>query len=144
MPEPLQSSTRTATRATAFATPHVVPPTVPATCVPCPWQSSAAPPSTASKPLLARPPKSSCVTRIPVSITYALTPAPVASYVYVPSSGSSRWSIRSSPHVAFVCVSTAHARWSRSTYATFGLRRTASTAAGDSVAANPFSACSYV
>src|SRR5690349_4955807 len=45
VPLPLQSSTRTATRLTDLATPYVVPPTVPATCVPCPLQSSALPPS---------------------------------------------------------------------------------------------------
>src|SRR5207253_9489863 len=38
-PEPLQSSTRTATSDTPFATPYVEPPIVPATCVPCPLQS---------------------------------------------------------------------------------------------------------
>ena len=68
VPLPAQSSTRTATRLTALATPCTVPPTVPATCVPCPLQSVAVPPAvTASKPVLARPTKSECVSRIPVS-----------------------------------------------------------------------------
>src|SRR5262245_18528295 len=58
VPLPEQSRTRTATSETPLATPNEVPPTVPATCVPCPLQSSAAPPSTASKPVVARPPKS--------------------------------------------------------------------------------------
>src|SRR5262245_58819585 len=44
VPEPWQSSTRTACSVTPFARPHVLPPTVPATCVPWPWQSSAEPP----------------------------------------------------------------------------------------------------
>ena len=35
---------------------------------------------------------------------YAFTPAPVAVYVKVPLSGRARWSIRSRPHVAPVCV----------------------------------------
>ena len=48
VPLPEQSSTRTATSDTCLATPYVVPPTVPATCVPCPLQSSAAPPSITS------------------------------------------------------------------------------------------------
>src|SRR5919202_472404 len=54
-PLPVQSSTRTATSCTPFATPYRPPPTVPATCVPWPLQSSADPPSTASKPLAAVP-----------------------------------------------------------------------------------------
>jgi hypothetical protein len=48
LPLPPQSSTRTATSVTPFATPYVEPPVVPATCVPCPLQSSAFPPSIAS------------------------------------------------------------------------------------------------
>ena len=35
---------------------------------------------------------------------YAFTPAPVASYVYEFESGRFRWSMRSRPHVAGVCV----------------------------------------
>ena len=50
-PDPLQSTTRTAWRVTPSATPYVLPPTVPAPWVPCPLQSSWAPPSTASQPL---------------------------------------------------------------------------------------------
>src|SRR5262245_1890652 len=81
VPEPLQLSTRTAVRLTDFATPYVVPPIVPDTCVPWPLQSSADPPSISSTPLVARPPNCVCVKRMPVSITYAFTPAPVAVYV---------------------------------------------------------------
>ena len=40
------------------------------------------------------------VMRMPVSMMYAVTPAPVAVYVYVPLSGRARWSIRSRPQVA--------------------------------------------
>jgi hypothetical protein len=40
-------------------------------------QSSAEPPSTASKPLAARPPNSLCKKRMPVSMMYAVTPEPV-------------------------------------------------------------------
>ncbi len=58
VPLPLQLSTRTPTSCTPLATPNEEPPTVPATCVPWPWQSSAEPPSMASNPLVARPPKS--------------------------------------------------------------------------------------
>src|SRR5687768_15608820 len=43
LPEPPQSSTRTATSVTFLATPYVDPPTVPATCVPWPLQSSGLP-----------------------------------------------------------------------------------------------------
>jgi hypothetical protein len=46
-----------------------MPAIVPATWVPWPWQSSAGPPSIASYPLSARPPKSAWVVRTPVSIT---------------------------------------------------------------------------
>ena len=70
VPEPAQLSTRTPTSWTPLATPKELPPTVPATCVPCPWQSSAsASLSMKSKPWLARPPKSVCVIRMPVSMT---------------------------------------------------------------------------
>jgi hypothetical protein len=41
---------------------------------------------------------------MPVSMMYAVTPAPVFVYVNVVESGSARWSMRSSPHVAPVCV----------------------------------------
>ena len=48
---------------------HVAPPVVPATCVPCPWQSWPFCPSPiASKPTEARPPKSVCAVRTPVSM----------------------------------------------------------------------------
>src|SRR5262245_39345086 len=105
VPEPWQFSTRTATMLTFLATPYVEPPIVPATWVPWPWQSSAGPPSIASNPLVARPPNSWCVTRTPVSITYAVTPLPLAVYEYEPSTGRERWSIRSRPQVAGDCVS---------------------------------------
>src|SRR5438105_7873045 len=105
VPLPLQLRTRTATSVTAFATPYVEPPTVPETCVPWPLQSEAEPPGvTSSTPLIARPPNWVWVNRMPVSMMYAFTPLPVAVYVYVPESGSERWSIRSIPHVAPVWV----------------------------------------
>ena len=75
-PLPPQSSTRTATSLTSLATPYVEPPIVPATCVPCPLQSLAtASLSTKSQPLRARPPNSWWLIRMPVSSTYAVTPA---------------------------------------------------------------------
>ena len=77
-PEPWQSSTRTAWSVTCLATPYVVPPTVPATCVPWPLQSFVPFPSpTKSAPLPTRPANSWCVARMPVSMMYAFTPAPV-------------------------------------------------------------------
>jgi hypothetical protein len=70
VPEPEQLSTRTPTICTPLATPYASPPTVPATCVPWPLQSFASLSlSTASRPLTARPSKSSWVTRTPVSMT---------------------------------------------------------------------------
>ncbi len=85
-PEPPQSRTRTATRSTSLATPHFAPPTVPATCVPCPLQSFVPLPSLiAEKPLVARPSNVLCVMRMPVSMTYTVTPRPVESYRYLPS-----------------------------------------------------------
>lgn len=80
LPEPLSSSTRTATSFAFLATPCAVPAMVPATCVPWPLPSSALSSlSTASKPEVARPPKSLCVVRMPVSMTYAVTPSPALS-----------------------------------------------------------------
>lgn len=77
VPEPLSSSTRTATTFAFLATPCEVPAMVPATCVPWPLPSSALSSlSTASKPDVARPPKSLWVVRTPVSMTYAVTPSP--------------------------------------------------------------------
>src|SRR5918992_6360919 len=91
LPEPLHPSTRTAVRLTDLATPWIEPPIVPATWVPCPLQSLVPRPSLiAVKPPPARPPNCECVVRMPVSITYALTPAPVALYVYVVLSGRFR------------------------------------------------------
>ena len=82
-------------------------------------QSEAEPPEvTSSTPLIARPPNCVCVKRMPVSMMYAFTPLPVAVYVYVPESGSERWSIRSIPHVAPVWVVSAVTTPSGSTYAT--------------------------
>src|SRR6266545_4452211 len=98
LPLPLQSSTRTATSWTRLATPNSAPPTVPATCVPWPLQSSARPPSMASNPLVARPPKVRWLNRMPVSMMYACTFEAVLGNVYDRSSGRFRWSIRSSPH----------------------------------------------
>src|SRR6266545_1156290 len=75
VPEPVQSRTRTANRRAFFATPQVAPPTVPDTCVPWPLQSFVPLPSfTAVKAPEARPPKSTCVVRMPVSMMYAFTP----------------------------------------------------------------------
>ena len=77
-PEPPQSSTRTATSFTSLATPYVAPPTVPDTWVPWPLQSAAVPPAViSSTPVLARPPNSEWANRMPVSMMYAVTPAPV-------------------------------------------------------------------
>ncbi|CAM5249005.1 hypothetical protein SCALM49S_00633 [Streptomyces californicus] len=80
VPEPLSSRTRTATMSAFLATPCAAPAMVPATWVPWPLPSSASSSlSTASKPEVARPSKSSWVTRTPVSMTYAVTPSPPAS-----------------------------------------------------------------
>jgi hypothetical protein len=49
------------------------PPIVPATCVPCPLQSVSLPSPVVLVPQLARPVKSSCVVRMPVSMMYAVT-----------------------------------------------------------------------
>jgi hypothetical protein len=82
-PEPLSSITLTAQSRTPGATPTTpdplsIAPIVPATCVPWPLQSLPLRPSpTVSTAIDARPPKSECVRRMPVSITYAFTPAPV-------------------------------------------------------------------
>src|SRR6266550_4639573 len=65
VPKPLQSSTRTECSVTALAIPYVAPPIVPETCVPWPLQSVWPKPSPiASKPNIARPPKSVCERRI--------------------------------------------------------------------------------
>ena len=72
VPLPAQSSTLTATSLTPLATPYCEPPTVPATCVPWPLQSVLLV-STVSRPQVARPPKSWCVIRMPVSMMYAVT-----------------------------------------------------------------------
>ena len=75
---------------------------VPATCVACPdsevgvGMHGATPVS--SSPLLARPPKSVCDVRTPVSMTYACTPVPSEPYEYWLSSGRLVWSRRSIPH----------------------------------------------
>src|SRR6266545_3652178 len=81
LPEPLQSSTFTATRCTPLATPYEVPPTVPDTCVPCPLQSVLLPSPTVLVPQVARPPKSLWLVRIPVSMMYAVTFDAVFGYV---------------------------------------------------------------
>jgi hypothetical protein len=78
VPLPEQSRTRTGTNETAFAMPYVDPPTVPATWVPWPLQSLEPFPSlTAVVPGRTRPPKSTWLAKIPVSMMYAVTPAPV-------------------------------------------------------------------
>jgi hypothetical protein len=88
VPLPEQLRTRTATMFTLFATPYVEPPMLPATCVPWPLQSFPFRPSpTVSVPTEARPPNSPWLARIPVSITYAVTPTPESVYVYVPLRG---------------------------------------------------------
>jgi hypothetical protein len=66
---------------------------------------------------------------MPVSMTYALTPAPVAKYVNVVLSGRERWSMRSRPQGAFVWVVETDTVRSASTYATRGSARTAATSA---------------
>src|SRR5438093_7764429 len=82
LPDPLQSSTRTAKSRTFLATPYVEPPTVPATCVPCPLQSLVPLPSlTAVNAPLALPPNCECEVRMPVSMMYAFTPLPLTLYV---------------------------------------------------------------
>lgn len=57
---------------------------------------------------------------MPVSTTYAVTPCAVVAYVYEPSSGRSRWSIRSSGHGAGFCASLIRNSASGSTEATRG------------------------
>ncbi|GAA3044666.1 hypothetical protein GCM10020229_64800 [Kitasatospora albolonga] len=80
VPEPLLSSTRTPTTLAALATPYLVPAMVPATWVPWPLPSWAtASLSTKSQPLAARGARSVWLIRTPVSITYAVTPAPARS-----------------------------------------------------------------
>src|SRR5687768_5134703 len=72
---------------TPLATPNVAPPTVPATWLP--WLLQSLLPGelqnsepTKSAAIEARPPNSTCVERMPVSITYAVTPEPVALNTY--------------------------------------------------------------
>mmetsp|Transcript_15507 Transcript_15507/g.41663 ORF Transcript_15507/g.41663 Transcript_15507/m.41663 type:complete len:228 (-) Transcript_15507:480-1163(-) len=94
-----QSSTRTAIIGARYATPTVRPAAMAATCVPCPWQSSESKSSSSTfRPWLARPLNSSWSMRTPVSRMYMSTPAAPVATTYRPSSGSSRWSIRSRPH----------------------------------------------
>src|SRR4051812_23835854 len=149
LPLPAQSSTRTATSRTPGATPYWLPPMVPATCVPWPLQSSALPPSTSSTPDMARPPKSVWPNVMPVSMTYAVTPAPVAVCAYRPSRGVERWSIRSRPQVTPVgagaggLVGRACTTRSASTATTPGRRDRAAPAADGRVTAKPFSAELY-
>src|SRR5262245_3251304 len=121
VPLPAQLSTRTATSAAPLATPNALPPVVPATCVPWPWQSSAVPPSIASKPLVARPPKSVWVNRMPVSRMYACTFDAVVGNVYELSSGRFRWSMRSNPHDGGLgCTSVMDSVWFCCTKSTDG------------------------
>jgi hypothetical protein len=54
----------------------------------------------------ARPANCWCEARMPVSMMYACTPAPLKVYVYVPLRGRLRWSMRSMPQVAPDCVAT--------------------------------------
>jgi hypothetical protein len=64
---------------------------VPATCVPWPWQSLLPLPSLMlEKPVATRPVRSLWVARTPVSITYAVTPAPDCVREYRVSSGNAR------------------------------------------------------
>jgi hypothetical protein len=79
-------------------------------------QSSALPPSTASNPLRARPPKVVWAKRIPVSMMYAVTLPAVFGYVYELLSGRLRWSMRSSPHDGgLACVASSSTTWFCST-----------------------------
>jgi hypothetical protein len=79
VPEPEQLSTFTATRRTPFASPYCEPPMVPATCVPWPLQSVLLPSPLVLVPQEARLPNVWWVTRMPVSITYAVTLEAVSS-----------------------------------------------------------------
>ena len=81
LPVAVQPSTRTASSRAPLATPYVAPPTVPATCVPWPEQSSVPRPSaTTVKAPSARPPNSWWLVRMPESMMYTVTPAPVLAY----------------------------------------------------------------
>src|SRR5262249_15362329 len=53
------------------------------------------------------PPNSGWVNRIPVSMMYAVTPAPVSVYVTELLSGRFRWSIRSRPQVTGLSIASA-------------------------------------
>ena len=76
VPEPAQPSTLTATSRTRLATPYAVPPMVPATWVPCPLQSVSLPSPVVLVPAAGPAAEVACgVTRIPVSMTYAVTDA---------------------------------------------------------------------
>src|SRR6476620_9988111 len=114
---------------------------VPATCVPWPLQSPVPRPSaTAVHPAATRPPNSVCPASTPVSITYALTPAPDEAEVKEPDSGSARWSMRSRPHGAGCWVSVAVTGASISTVATCAERFSSAAWAGVAVTTAPRSA----
>lgn len=89
-------------------------------------------------PQLARPVKSSCVVRMPVSMMYAVTLDAVVGYVNELLSGRSRWSMRSRPQDGgFGCVSSALTVRFCSTYATAGSLASAFASASLISAAKP-------
>mmetsp|Transcript_87257 Transcript_87257/g.281893 ORF Transcript_87257/g.281893 Transcript_87257/m.281893 type:complete len:268 (+) Transcript_87257:417-1220(+) len=108
-PFSLICKTLTEWRVTPLATPYCRPPMMPETCVPCPETSAAHCTSSSRQPVAfisvasiaakARPPKSSCVVRMPLSRTYTWTPSPIPLHEYTPSSGKLRWSMRSKPQL---------------------------------------------
>mmetsp|Transcript_4742 Transcript_4742/g.5460 ORF Transcript_4742/g.5460 Transcript_4742/m.5460 type:complete len:219 (+) Transcript_4742:227-883(+) len=77
---PLRVQTFWAINVLARAVPYSRPPAVEATWVPCPFSSFSPSPTWSPPPThVARPPKSSCVVRMPVSRTWISTPSPLAS-----------------------------------------------------------------
>lgn len=100
----------------------------------------------ASYPAPTRPPNSLCADSMPVSRMYAVTPSPVPSTSYVPSSGRFRWSMRSCPQLPatarappadFTAGGETEASLFSSTAWTPASPRTCSSCADVSVAAKP-------
>jgi hypothetical protein len=115
---------------------------VPATCVPWSPQSVLLL-SMVLVPQVARPVKSGWVMSMPVSITYACTPAPVLVYVYDFDSRLVRWSTRSMPQdggFGWVVSRTPSMRAFSEIATTSGLRCRDRSWAGVRVAANPLTA----